>query len=481
MILAGKSSAGRLRSLACSIAIMEISRQGHVLSRDWVIALGKSNLAKLRARCTATAKEDGFTKVPVKVCCLRSHPDGSVSLPLFVPLDGLNLPEDHVDTRPPPTELSDFPAFSKELDEARKQPSASEAVLRALRDKGAGILAMGVGFGKTAVSINVACTLRVKTLVVVHKEVLLTQWRERIKSFAPGARVGKIQGKEVDVDDKHFVIGMLQSLSMRTYPEDVLDGFDLVIIDEVHHTGAAVFSKALSRLCAPYSLGLSATPERKDNLTDVINWHLNGVCFEAQRKQDKRTIVEKVRYEQIAYKEAAPTFWNKQLALCKIMDILCNDSIRNSLVIDKVSRLYEEGRNVLVLSDRRSHCTSLHGALVERGANAGLFLGGIKQEVLDSIAESCQVIIGTYAMAAEGLDIPKLNTLVMATPKGDVRQTTGRILRGSGSEVSPKIVDIVDQWGPLIAQANRRDSFYRSCGFDTGSRCIIRGTTQYRP
>lgn len=162
-------------------------------------------------------------------------------------------------------------------------------------------------------------------------------------------------------------------------------------------------------------------------------------------------------------------------------DELCNDATRNSLIIKKVLQNYEEGRNILVLSDRRGHCTSLHGALVKRGANAGLFLGGIKQEVLESIAESCQVIIGTYAMAAEGLDIPKLNTLVMATPKGDVRQTTGRILRGSGSEVSPKIVDIVDQWGPLIAQAKRRDAFYRSCGFDTGSRCIIRGTTQYRP
>lgn len=452
---------------------MDISRRGQVLSRDWVIALGKSKLARLRARCTATAKEDGFAKVPVKVCCLHSDPNGSVYFPLFVPLNGLSLPEDRVDTRRPAIELSDFPASSKELDEGRKQQSAREVVLSALREKGAGILAMGVGFGKTAVSINVACTLRVKTLVVVHKEVLLTQWHERINTFAPGARIGKIQGKEVDISDKHFVIGMLQSLSMREYPESVLDSFDSVILDEVHHTGAAVFSKALSRLCAPYSLGLSATPERKDGLTDVIHWHLNGVCFEAKRKQDIRTVVEKVRYEQLAYKEPAPTFWNKHLALCQIMDILCNDSVRNSLVIDKVLRLYEEGRNVLVLSDRRGHCVSLHSTLVERGANSGLFLGGTKQEMLESVAQSCQVIVGTYSMAAEGLDIPKLNTLLMATPKGDVRQTVGRILRGSGSEVSPKIVDIVDQWGPLIAQAKRRDAFYRSCGFDTGSTCII--------
>lgn len=412
--------------------------------------------------------------MPIPVCCLEFHEDGSASFPLHAPLQGLGLPEPRIDTRRPPEELPDFPAFATSLDEGRRQHSAREAVLSALRERGAGILSIPVGFGKTVVAINVACTLRVKTLVIVHKGVVLAQWRERIAAFVPGARIGAIQGANVDVADKHFVIGMLQSLSMRNYDHEVLDGFDLVIIDAVHHTGAAVFSKALGRLCAPYSLGLSATPERKDGLTEVIHWHLSGVCFEVQRKEQVGTIVEKIHYEQPAYKEPAPTFRNGQLALCRMTDELCNDTARNSLLFAKVLELvHKEGRNILIMSDRRSHCNLLHDSLVERGANAGLFLGGTKQSLLDTVAESCQVIIGTYAIAAEGLDIPKLNTLVMATPKTDVRQTVGRILRGSGSEVCPKVIDFVDQWGPLIAQSRRRDSFYRQCGFNLGGKCII--------
>ena len=95
-------------------------------------------------------------------------------------------------------------------------------------------------------------------------------------------------------------------------------------------------------------------------------------------------------------------------------------------------------RSVLILTDRREHAYFLHDVLPE----SGLYLGGMKK---DELQESSQrrIIIGTFSLAQEGLDIPKLDTAVFATPKSDVVQAAGRILRG-GSSYSPVIYDIVD-------------------------------------
>lgn len=451
---------------------MEITRKGVMLSAATVAAMGKNALSKLRARCTATAIDDGYSQVPTSVCCLVQHADGSVSFPLHVPRVGLQLPEEVTDTRRRPVELKDFPTFHGTLDAGRNQVEAQAAILGSLRQKGAAILSIPCGMGKTCVAINVACTLRVRTLIVVHKAVLMSQWEERLGHFAPGARIGKLQGATMDTDDKHFVIAMLQSLCLRDYD---LDSFDLVIADECIHIAAKVFSTAFSNLCASYSLGLSAFVERRDGLTDVTKWFLGEVCYAFERKGATTVQVEKTMYKQPAYEDAAPTFRNGQLALCRMLDIICGDNKRNELVLAKAESLARrEGRSVLILSDRRAHCEHLCNALVGRGIDAGLFLGGTKQHLLDAIAERCRVIVGTYAIASEGLDIPRLNALVMATPKSDIRQTVGRIMRGA-SAIAPVVIDIVDYWGPLIAQGRKRDIFYNSSGFtvvNAGPRAV---------
>jgi superfamily II DNA or RNA helicase len=119
----------------------------------------------------------------------------------------------------------------------------------------------------------------VKTLVIVHKEFLLNQWIERIHQFLPTARVGKIQGSTVDVDNKDIVIGMLQSLSMKDYPADTFTSFGLMVIDEVHHISSEVFSCALFKVVTKYTMGLSATMNRKDGTTKVFKMFLGDVVY----------------------------------------------------------------------------------------------------------------------------------------------------------------------------------------------------------
>ena len=121
-------------------------------------------------------------------------------------------------------------------------------------------------------------------MIIVHKEFLLRQWKERIEQFLPDARVGRIQGPTVDIEDKDIVIGMLQSLSMKDYDINLFQCFGLTIIDEVHHISAEVFSRVLFKVVTKYYLGLSATMKRTDGLTKVIKMFLGDVVYKKREE-----------------------------------------------------------------------------------------------------------------------------------------------------------------------------------------------------
>ena len=127
--------------------------------------------------------------------------------------------------------------------------------------------------GKTLLAIYLAYLLKLKTLVVVNQEFLQNQWIDRFTKFT-NAKIGKIQGKVVDIENKDVVIGMVQSISMKDYDESVFKDFGLVIYDEVHHYGSRVYSQALMKTAAKYTIGLTATLERSDGMVKIINWFL---------------------------------------------------------------------------------------------------------------------------------------------------------------------------------------------------------------
>lgn len=139
-----------------------------------------------------------------------------------------------------------------------------------VKDSGGGLLDVDPGKGKTVMGLYIISKLKKKTLVIVHKSFLLNQWIERIQQFLPTARVGKIQGQIVDIEDKDIVIGMLQSLSQKDYPEDLFDSFGLSIYDETHHLGAEVFSRCMMKTITNYTLGLSGTMQKERRINKSI-------------------------------------------------------------------------------------------------------------------------------------------------------------------------------------------------------------------
>ena len=338
------------------------------------------------------------------------------------------------------------------------QQEAADKTIEQLHNHGGGVLSLPTGFGKTSLALYVASVMKVKTLVVVHKQFLTDQWENRIETFVPFAKIGRLQRDMEDVHDCDIVVGMLQSIAMREYDEDLLQDFGLVIFDEVHVVPAPVFSRALLRLCAPYMLGLSATPVRRDGLSKVINWFLGPIFYEHSLAGKSEVTVEIVKCR---LGRTLP------MNIVAAINILCNMQHRNALIVSKAQQLVSLGHKVMIISERRSHCEALQSELAEIDIDGGLCYGGINNFELERSKEKA-VLLGTYSYVKEGFDLPTLDAMILATPRSDVVQACGRVLRFETS-LSPTIIDIVDEWIIGRAQYNKRKIYYENSGFSVNN------------
>ena len=339
--------------------------------------------------------------------------------------------------------------------------------VRSAKSKGGGLLEIHCGAGKTVMALKIISELKKKTLVIVHKEFLLQQWKERINQFLPTAQVGRIQGDIIDIEGKDIVIGMLQSLSMKKYPSSIFQNFGLTIIDETHHIAAEVFSNALFQIVTKYMLGLSATMERKDRLTFVIKMFLGEVVYKKERDTSKDIVTVKgINYE-IDDDEFSKVEYNfkGQVHYSKMIKKLCEFNRRSEFIIKLLEDSLKENteQQFIILAHNKNLLKYLYDAIEHRKiATVGYYIGGMKQKDL-KLSESKKVIIATYAMAEEALDIKTLTSLIMATPKSDVRQAVGRILRKK--ESNALVFDIIDMHGVFQRQWKKRCAWYRKQKF----------------
>lgn len=330
-----------------------------------------------------------------------------------------------------------------------------------------GILSLHTGGGKTVCALYIASRLRVPTLVIVHNSFLRDQWEDRIKMFLPFARIGRIQGDKVEVEDKDIVIAMLQTLSMKEIPIATFRPLGLIIVDECHHIASEVFVQALPKVTSKYMLGLSATPLRKDGLMHVAHWFLGPLLYNSDTgdKQDTDVTVEVYEYE-----NANPTFneilYNAQGVMFTTLMInkLTECAHRTRWLTEILQDVLQESpqRQVLVLTDRVQHTKDILATLPdELRARSAILAQSVPAAKRTELCGSCSILIATYAMCKEGFDVPTLNTLLMATPRPDIDQIVGRILRveKSARTIHPLILDVVDP--QFRRQFQERNSLYK--------------------
>ena len=328
---------------------------------------------------------------------------------------------------------------------------------------GGGLLEVPCGRGKTVIACKIMSELKKKALVIVHKSFLADQWIERISQFLPTARVGKIQGQIIDIENKDIVIGMLQSLSMKEYPDDMFSSFGITIVDECHHISSEVFSRSLQKIITYYALGLSATMQRKDGLTKVFKMFLGDIIYHEKRESDDSVLVKAIEFKtnNEEFNETAYDYRGNP-AYSTMISKLCTFNHRSEFILTILKKELEEkeDQQIMILAHNKNLLTYLHDAIKYRNiASVGYYVGGMKEVELKK-SEVCKIIIATYAMAAEALDIKTLSTLILATPRTDIIQAVGRILRVKHDR--PLVIDIVDSHQIFQGQWKKRLKFYMS-------------------
>lgn len=351
------------------------------------------------------------------------------------------------DTRPEPAPWSDS------YNPISLRPGyQTECVSKGI-EAGHGVLTLPCGYGKTVCALAIAAHFRVRTMIVVHKEFLADQWIERIHQFfGSDVKIGRVQGPVCDVENCDFVIALIQTMSQRDFDKGTFDTIGCLIVDEAHHICARAFSQFLFKLCPRHTYGLSATPDRKDGLTRLLYWFLGPQFYAIERTSNDAKVVN-INYNG-PFCEVLTTRFGK-LNLSGMITDLTLIPERNNAIFDLLKSI-DPCRHVLVLTDRREHARYM----CHQTPDSALYIGG---ELCEN-PESKRFLFATYALAQEGLDIPILDTVVLATPKSDIKQAVGRILRG-GSTNPPIVYDFIDHFGVFYGMMRKRRSTYLELSF----------------
>jgi superfamily II DNA or RNA helicase len=341
-----------------------------------------------------------------------------------------------------------------------------------------GLLVVPCGVGKTTMAIKIASLYGLKTLILTHKTFLQDQWVKSIKKFTK-SEVGIMRQDIVDVEGKGFVVGMIQSLSKRNYDESILKQFGLVICDECHHFASKSYAKALSKVGARYTVGLSATPYRNDGLMRVVNWYLGDIMFNKRQRTNNQVMVKNITYysDSDLFKEKKRYILGKTRPdSIKMLSNLVKIDSRNNNLINIINTLRKNPeRKILILSDRKEHLIHLKtkvneyiqldidsGKILENECRTYLYTGDVKKNDRYEAETYADILFATYPMAHEGLDVPRLNTVILATSKKDVVQSVGRCLRNvlKEGDIRPLVINFIDYFSIYINQNNERDDFF---------------------
>lgn len=481
-----------------------MSHRGYAIRKD---QLDAAQTRKLRAALTvkpATAPEFSAGVDPFPVFF---ESPSRWYVPRFWGVENCGEPDG--DARGPGLPLRDELQFNKTL-RTEQLP-----IVGAFKEGGYnGLICVPCGYGKTFMAIWLACQIRRRFLVVVHQEFLMEQWRKELEASIPGIRIGILQGSTVqtgyaeppkltiaEIKERLRARGlplggkreellarlrtvepepepqlydccicMLQTVATRDWSVDAFSGFGFTIFDECHHLGAEHFSKALMSIQTEKMLGLSATPERMDGLDSVFLWFLGPVRYQIKvRDPDTSVEVRVIRYTDAdpAYADT-PLDVRGEVSRPKLCNQLAEYTPRTVAICNQLEPCLREGRQLLILSDRREHLAAFEREFRSRGfTSIGYYVGGMKAAARDE-SSTRQIVLGTFTLAAEGMNIRALNTIALVTPKSRIEQAVGRIFRLKKEErtFQPLIFDVIDlPHDVCLRQYRKRRQFYRQCAY----------------
>lgn len=361
------------------------------------------------------------------------------------------------------------------------QQDAADAMLK---NRG-GVLIGGCGSGKTNIMVSIVYTLGKRALWLTHTSDLLRQSVNRFKELYPSLDIGTITDGEVNIG-RDVTVATVQTLA-KIDPEVYKNTFDVVIVDEVHHCASSPtlmkqFGTVINRIAARYKFGATASEKRNDTLTKSIYAYIGanpkGELLPTYKisRDDANTLTAKhVRfnldtkmYQVDALGQFHYPFLNTDgtFNYANLIEFLSTDKQRNLKICDNIEK-YKD-RKQLVLCARIKHCELIYNELIYRGIKAVLLVGKVtdkkRKQILNREIEY-SVLISTCALCKEGIDLPELSVLHLATPisnKSDTVQSVGRIERVCPNKPEPICFDYVDNNPYCISRFNKRAGWIKN-------------------
>jgi superfamily II DNA or RNA helicase len=318
------------------------------------------------------------------------------------------------------------------------------------------------------------------TLILVDRQPLLEQWRQRLQDHLGLSRrqVGAIRGGSGRL--KGIVdVAMVQSLARRDDLRELTSDYGLVVVDECHHVPAVTFERVVRQISAPAWLGLTATPYRRDGLEGLITMYCGPVRHRMSGGSTEDDGIERVlAIHETDHLGSDDRGGEAISAIQTVFRGLVEDDVRTGQICADIAAASRAGRNCLVLSQWTAHVRSLEARLDEFGVKPAVLVGGVgmkeRREIINALAGAQPgdgaVLVATGSLLGEGFDCPPLDTLFLAFPiafRGRIVQYVGRVLRPLEGKQRIEVHDYVDAKVPVLARMlTKRLAAYATLGFD---------------
>ena len=364
-----------------------------------------------------------------------------------------------------------------------------EEAARALLNHETGVFVAPPGMGKTVVGVHLIAKRRRNTLVIVHRTLLLDQWRAQLGVFLDlkPAQIGQVGGGKRKLTGG-VDVAMIQSLVRRDQVDPIVADYGHVIVDECHHVPAVSFERVMREVRARFLTGLTATPRRRDGHHPILEFQIGPVRFSvdprqlaAGRPSRHRVVVRETGFR-LKPTTGAP-------GIQEIYGQLMADHVRNDQILDDLIGVLEEGRSPILLTERRDHLEFFAERLRGVARNVVVLKGGTgtkaRREVAEKLSEILdseeRVLLATGRFIGEGFDDSRLDTMFLALPiawRGTLVQYAGRLHRRHHGKTEVRVFDYVDRDVPVLARMfEKRLRGYRAMGYELDDATLHRGSS----
>jgi len=334
-----------------------------------------------------------------------------------------------------------------------------------------GILQLSPGVGKTVITIYMIAERKRKSLILVHRDPLAKQWRNRLKQFTDlqDEDIARLSSATFEDDlDKPIIIATTQtflSLLKRKRKDFLIKlneaNIGIFVGDEVHTTvGAPTFSECSIHMPSKYTYGLSATPYRYDGNADIIEYHLGEIFSDedTQGTMEPRVTVMMLDYQIDTPQRTKYIRWGGEFQRARYLNLIKKSKPFIAVVRGLLGR-FKDDRQTICIAERIKLIEDLYNWMPSSSKAKFCGSGGLK--TLDS-----QHTFATPGKCRDGVDAPWKDTIIMTSPIANIEQLAGRVTRVNKDKNTPIIIDMVDYGCHDISRTyHRRRKFYEEKGW----------------